>query len=408
MHTQPTEELEKLSAEFVQDVYELYARLRAEGPPRKVLMPHGIKVWMVTRYDDVRSLLADGRVSKDGRRINEMFARHSETPTEAPAAVNDDLAAHMLNSDPPQHARLRRLVGKAFTERRTKALRPRIEAITDELLDRLAQRPDADLIEDLAAPLTITVLAELLGVPPENRTVFRQWTNTLVGANHTEEEVAAASAAVAKFTEDLIDAKTAEPGEDMFSALVQATEDGDRLTKTELIAMVFLLVVAGHDTTLSMIGNAVLALLKHPEQLALLQERPELLPNAVDELLRYEGPVGMATFRFTTEDIPVGGITIPAKEIVMVALGSANRDAAKFENPDALDITRRIGGHLAFGHGIHYCAGAPLGRLQVEIGVSRLLQRFPQLRLAAKSEDLEWKASTIMHGLVGLPVTLNA
>ncbi|MEY9996119.1 cytochrome P450 [Streptomyces sp. V4I8] len=404
MQNSQAEILEKIPADFVQDSYALYARLREEGPPRKVLMPHGVKVWMVTRYDDVRTLLADSRVSKDGRRINEMFARHAETPTEAPAAVDNDLAAHMLNSDPPNHARLRRLVGKAFTERRAKALRPRIEEITDELLDRLAENPQADLIEQFAAPLTITVLAELLGVPPEDRAVFRSWTNTLVGANHTEEEVASASAAVTEFTEALIDAKNANPGEDMFSALVQATEDGDRLTKSELVAMVFLLVVAGHDTTLSMIGNAVHALLRNPDQLALLKSDPSLLPNAVDEMLRYEGPVGLATFRFTTDDIPLNGVTIPGGEIVVVALGSANRDAEKFENPDELDITRRISGNLAFGHGIHYCAGAPLGRLQVEIGVGRLLRRFPDLSFAADPDTFRWKASTIMHGLVELPV----
>lgn len=406
MQNSQAEVLEKIPADFVQDSYTLYSRLREEGPPRKILMPHGVKVWMVTRYDDVRTLLADSRVSKDGRRINEMFARHAETPTEAPAPVDNDLAAHMLNSDPPLHARLRRLVGKAFTERRTKSLRPRIEEITDDLLARLAENPEADLIEQFAAPLTITVLAELLGVPPENRAVFRTWTNTLVGANHTEEEVASASAAVAEFTEALIDAKTADPGEDMFSALVQATEDGDRLTKSELVAMVFLLVVAGHDTTLSMIGNAVHALLRNPDQLALLRSDPALLPNAVDELLRYEGPVGLATFRFTTDDIPLNGVTIPGGEIVVVALGSANRDAEKFENPDELDLTRRISGNLAFGHGIHYCAGAPLGRLQVEIGVGRLLQRFPDLAFASDPDAFEWKASTIMHGLVKLPVRL--
>ncbi|MCA1218402.1 cytochrome P450 family protein [Streptomyces sp. 8L] len=402
------EVLEEIPADFVQDSYTLYARLREEGPPRKVLMPHGVKVWLVTRYDDVRQLLADERVSKDGRRINEMFARHSPTPTEAPAQVDNDIAAHMLNSDPPNHARLRRLVGKAFTERRTKALRPRIEAITDELLDRLAEADEADLVEQFAAPLTITVLAELLGVPPENRAVFRSWTSTLVGANHTEEEVASASAAVTRFTEDLIDAKTAQPGDDMFSALVEASEGGDRLTRSELVAMVFLLVVAGHDTTLSMIGNAVHSLLRNQEQLARLRSDPTLLPGAVEELLRFEGPVALATFRFTTDDIPLNGVTIPGGEIVVVALGSANRDAEKFENPDALDITRKISGNLAFGHGIHYCAGAPLGRLQVEIALGRLLERYPDLSFAVDPGKLQWKASTIMHGLETLPVRLGA
>ncbi|RSN46091.1 cytochrome P450 [Amycolatopsis sp. WAC 04197] len=407
MQSRRTTNVERLSADFVQDSYTLYARLREAGPPRQVMMPHGIKVWMVTRYHDARALLADPRISKDGRRVNELFARHAESPDKAPASVDDELAAHMLNSDPPNHVRLRRLVGKAFTERRVKLLRPRIEEITGELLDKMAGSREAELIEDLAAPLTITVLAELLGVPPENRKVFRTWTNTLVGANHTPEEVATASAAVAKFTEDLIDAKLADPGEDMFSALVQATEEGDRLSKDELVAMVFLLVVAGHDTTLSMVGNGVYALLRHPDQLARLRADPSLLPAAVEELLRYEGSVSLATFRFTTDDIALDGVTIPAGEIVVVALGSANRDTEKFANADSLDITRGLGSHLAFGHGIHYCAGAPLGRLQVEIGIGRLLERFPDLALAVEPERLRWKTSTIMHGLVSLPVSLH-
>ncbi|MFI9450682.1 cytochrome P450 [Amycolatopsis sp. NPDC052450] len=407
MQSRRTTKVERLSADFVQDSYTLYARLREAGPPREVLMPHGIKVWMVTRYRDARALLSDPRISKDGRRVNELFARHAESPDKTPAAVDDELAAHMLNSDPPNHVRLRRLVGKAFTERRVKLLRPRIEEITGELLDRMAGAREAELIEDLAAPLTITVLAELLGVPPENREVFRAWTNTLVGANHTPDEVATASAAVARFTEDLIDAKLADPGDDMFSALVLATEEGDRLSKDELVAMVFLLVVAGHDTTLSMLGNGVYTLLRHPDQLARLRADPALLPAAVEELLRYEGSVSLATFRFTTEDIALDGVTIPAGEIVVVALGSANRDAEKFEHADSLDITRGLGSHLAFGHGIHYCAGAPLGRLQVEIGIGRLLERFPDLALATEPEQLRWKTSTIMHGLVSLPVSLH-
>jgi cytochrome P450 len=407
MRSRQTAKVERLSAEFVQDSYTLYARLREAGPPREVVMPHGVKVWMVTRYSDVRALLADARISKDGRRVNELFARHAESPDKRPAAVDDNVAAHMLNSDPPSHVRLRRLVGKAFTERRVKVMRERIEKITDELLDRMAGKPRIELIEELAAPLTITVLAELLGVPPEDRTVFRTWTNTLVGANHTAEEVATASIAVTRFTEDLIEAKNAVPGDDMFSALVEAAEDGDRLTKDELVAMVFLLVVAGHDTTLSMIGNGVYALLRNPDQLALLRKDPSLLPGAVEELLRYEGSVSLATFRFTTDDVPLAGVTIPAGEIVVVALGSANRDTEKFDHADQLDITRRLGSHLAFGHGIHYCAGAPLGRLQVEIAIGRLLDRYPKLALAAAPEDLRWKSSTIMHGLVSLPVTLD-
>lgn len=398
--------IEKLPADFMHHPYELYARLRAAGPAREVVMPHGVKVWMVTRYDDVRAILADPRISKDGRRINELYARHSGAQEE-PSAFDDELSAHLLNSDPPRHERLRRLVSRAFTARRVEQLRPRVEQIADELLDRMdGQR--ADLISDYAIPLPITVITDLLGVPAADREAFRLRANTLVGSHHSPEEVAEASAGMIEYTGQLIEAKRADPGDDLLSALTQAGDDGDVLTQGELVAMAFLLVAAGHETTTSTFGNALHSLLTHPRQLARLGAEPGLVAGALDELFRYDGGVSLATFRFTREAIALGGVTIPAGEIVVVSVGSAGRDGNRFSSPDTLDITRQVSASMAFGHGIHYCLGAQLGKVEVEVGIRRLLARFPQVRLAVEPAELPWKSSTLMHGLLRLPVTLTS
>jgi len=398
--------IEQLPTNFLHDPYALYARLREEGPAREVIMPTGVKVWLVTRYDDVRAILADPRISKDGRRINQLFARHSGADEE-PSAFDDELSAHMLNSDPPRHERLRRLVGRAFTARRVEQLRPRIEEIVQSLLDAMSGREQADLIGEFALPLPITVITELLGVPPADRETFRGWATTLVGSHHDPEEVARASANVVEYAGTLIDAKRREPGDDMVSALVQVGDETDQLSRGELVAMVFLLVAAGHETTMSTFGNALHSLLRHPDQLDLLRDDPALLPAALDELFRYDGGVSLGTFRFTAADLPVGGVTIPAGEIVVVSMGSAGRDSGRFPDADRLDVTRHVSGSLAFGHGIHYCIGAQLGRLEVELGIRGLLRHYPKVRLAVEADELTWKTSTLMHGLTALPARLN-
>ncbi|MFL6136250.1 MAG: cytochrome P450 [Frankiaceae bacterium] len=416
---------ENLDADFVQDSWTLFARMRQEGPAREVVMPHGVKVWLVTRYDDVKALLSDPRVSKDGRRVNELFTKHSgaaaavaeeeqgeqdeQDEQGSGAFVDDDLTQHILNTDPPRHTRLRKLVTKAFTEGRVQAMRPHVEEVAAAILDRLwlEDRREVELIDEFAEPMTTTVLAELLGVPAADRDVFRSWARTLVGSGPSPEEVAAATEAVVTYSRELAEAKRAAPGDDLYSALVQATDEGDRLTPNELVSLFFLLVVAGHFTSTGMIGNGMRALLMNPSQLALLRADPALLPGALEELLRFDGPVGMGTFRFTMTDVAVGGTTIPAGEIVVLSLTSANRDAARFENADELDVTRHVAGHLAFGHGIHYCVGAPLGRLMVEVAIGGLVARFPRMALAVPPEQLRWKASTIEHTLEALPVLLD-
>ncbi|MGQ0775436.1 MAG: cytochrome P450 family protein [Pseudonocardiales bacterium] len=379
-----------------------YAELAATGPVHHVLLPTGGPAWLITGYDEVRAVLHDPRLIKSdptrtalaGDRLSpEMFAAISH---------------HMLNRDPPDHTRLRRLVTAAFTRRRIDELAPRIQQITDELLDALADVAQADLIASFAYPLPITVICELLGIPVQRRTEFQTWSATLVtGTMADRGEFTAAATTMASYLRELIATKRADPADDLLSALVAVREGADRLRADELTSMVFLLLVAGHETTVNLIGNGVLALLTHPEQLALLRAQPHRLPAAVEELLRFDGPVQMATFRVTSEPVEIGGVTIPAGQIVIAGLLAANRDPAHLPDPDKLDLTREDTSHLAFGHGIHHCLGAPLARLEGRIALGTLLAHFPQLRLAVPPEQLIWRPGLLMNGLTALPVALG-
>jgi cytochrome P450 len=411
MTDSPNLTIERIPEDFMQYSFELFARLRAEGPVREVVMPHGARVWMVTRYHDVRALLTDPRISKDGRQMNQMFARHSgrAVADEEPAdpGFHDDLSAHMMNSDPPRHTRLRTLVSKAFTSRRMEDLRPRIEQVTKELLDAMAGHAQVDLISAFAMQLPVTVIFDLLGIPQQDRDAFRGWATKLVGAGHDPDEVAEASRQLIEYANALIDSKRARPDHALVSALVRVTDDGDRLTQSELVAMIFLLVIAGSETPTNQIGNAVYHLLTNPGELAKLQADLSLMPAAVEELLRFDGGVGTASFRFTTTEIPVGDVVIPAGELVVLSLNSANRDSTHFPDADQLDLNRHPRGALAFGHGIHYCIGAPLAKLTLKIALSGLITRYPDLRLATEPQQLRWKNSTLVHGLVDLPVLIN-
>jgi cytochrome P450 len=391
--------------------FELFARLRSEGPAKEVVMPHGVKVWIVSRYAEVRKLLTDPRVSKDGRRMNEMFARHSGEPIDEDGATgagfDDDLSAHMMNSDPPRHTRLRTLVSKAFTTRRMEGLRPRIEQVVGELLDAVADGREVDLIETFAVPLPITIIFDLLGIPHWDREAFQGWAATLVGAGKDPDEVTEASRQVIEYANELINAKRANPGDDLVSALVRVSDGGDRLSQNEVVAMIFLLVVAGSETPTNQLGNAIYSLLTHPGELAKLRADLSLMPAAVDELMRFDGGVGTASFRFTVADVELGDVVIPAGEIVVLSLSSANRDSAHFPEADRLDLNRHPVGGLAFGHGIHYCVGAPLAKLTLSIALSQLITRFPELRLAVPVERLRWHHSSLVRGLVELPVALR-
>jgi cytochrome P450 len=298
-------------------------------------------------------------------------------------------------------------VTKAFTARTVEGLRPRIEQAAAGLLDAMPAGTTVDLIGAYALPLPITVICELLGVPEADRDRFREWTLTTV-SDTTPEVLAEHSRQLAAYFTALIEDKRARPGDDLMSQLVQVSDGGDQLSPGELLGTGYLLLAAGFETTVNLIGNGLLALLRHPGQLALLRSDPALLPGAVEEFLRYEGPVNIAPIRFTTEPVLAGGADIPAGQLVLISLLAANRDERQFTDPGRLDITRPPSGHLAFGHGIHHCLGAPLARLEGQIAIGALLRRFPDLALAGEpGESLRWRHSTRMRGLHELPVRLS-
>ncbi|MFP5022346.1 cytochrome P450 family protein [Pseudonocardia phyllosphaerae] len=397
-----TEPIE-LDDAFFENPDGLYRELRVDRPAVRATGPNGLGFWMITRYADARAALNDPRLLKDSRRIPPILERHRASGTER--AFTDALVGHMLNADPPDHTRLRKLVSRAFTMRAIARLRPRIEEIATELADAMAAAgPDVDLLDEFAFPLPMAVICEILGVPQDRRDDFRHWSSTLL-SHAPDDERAAAAAAMSRFLTDLVADKAANPGEDMLSVIVRASEDGDSLTHGETTAMAFLLLVAGHETTVNLIGNGMAALLRDPAQRAVLAEDPDKIPHAVEEFLRYDGPVDLATFRFTDEPVEIDGITIPADELVLVSLLGANRDPERYAEPERLDVERDASGHLAFGYGIHHCLGAPLARLEADIAFRTLLSRFPDMTL--RGEPGPHRISTLINGLTSLPVRLT-
>ena len=394
--TAPDLAVERLGADYFADPYSVHARLRARRPVTPVVLPGGMGTWLITGYAEARAALADPRLSKH------MPGWHPE-----PDSIFAALDLHMLNSDPPDHERLRKLVNKAFTARRVQRLRPRITAITAGLLEDMSTRTEADLLASFAFPLPITVICELLGIPAGDRDDFRTWSATIVSNAAAPEVFQAHATAMARYFVALLAAKRREPGDDLLSALIAARDEEDSLSENELVSMVFLLLVAGHETTVNLIASGVLALLLNPAELARLRAEPALIGGAVEELLRYVNPVNHTTFRCAAEPVEIGGVRISRGDPVLVALSGANRDPARFGDPDRLDLGRDSAGHLAFGHGIHYCLGAPLARLEAEIAVSALLARFGSISLAVPAESLRWRPSTLIHGLESLPVRLG-
>ncbi|MFE3037057.1 cytochrome P450 [Streptomyces canus] len=377
--------------------YDVYRRLRDTAPVHRIAGPDGTPAWIVTRYDDVRAALADPRLSLD--------KRHATAGTYKGFSLPPALDANLLNMDPPDHTRIRRLVGRAFTPRRIERLRGPIRNTADQLLDALGDHGTTDLIASYAAPLPITVICDLLGIPDEHRLDFRVWTDTLVAPDPAAGPDAAKEAVVAMlgyFTRLLAD-KRREPADDLLSDLIAVRDEGDRLSEDELMSLAFLILFAGYENTVQLIGNAALALFQHPEQLTALRKDPSLLPAGVEEFLRYEGPALLAIRRFPVEDVTIGGVTIPAGETVWVSPSAANRDPARFPDPDRLALDRDASGHLSLGHGIHYCLGAPLARAETEIALAALLERFPDLALADPTP--RWRPSLRARGLLALRVS---
>ncbi|MBT2528706.1 cytochrome P450 [Streptomyces sp. ISL-99] len=386
--------------EFAADPYPYYAKLREAGPAHLIRTADVERVWLIVGHDEARRALADPRLSKDWRTsgLYEVTA--------------NPINANMLETDPPHHTRLRKLVAREFTSRRIEALRPQIQRVTDELLDAMTAGSSrtADLVEALAFPLPMTVICELLGVPDLDRASFRGWSNEIVAPTGADAEGEAVRAMGAYLAELVEDKRASAPGDDLLSALIRTqAEDGDRLAPDELIGMAFLLLIAGHETTVNLISNGVRALLAHPDQLASLRADFGLIDSAVEEMLRYDGPVENATFRFTREPFEVGDVVIPAGEPVLVSLAAGDRDAARFPDPDRFDITRTAvagkgPGHLAFGHGLHFCLGAPLARMEGRIAVRTLLERCPDLTPDPDGGPPEWLPGLLMRGVRRLPV----
>jgi cytochrome P450 len=384
----------KEAAAFSSDPYPAYRQLRDTAPACRVELPDGSPVWLVTRYPDVRALLADPRMSVDKRSGNGSWRGFSLPPA---------LDANLLNMDPPQHTRIRRLVSQAFTPRRVEDLRPRIRQTADALLDAIAGRAEVDLVRDYAVPLPVAVISNLLGVPEGDRQAFRAWTDTMLLPPRDDPAAAArAIGSIHRYLQDLLAAKRADPADDLLSALIAAHEDTDRLSQDELTSLAFLLLLAGYENTVHAIGTGLLTLLRNPG----VPADPEHLGPAVEELLRYEPPASMLLRRFATEDIDVSGVVVPRGETVLLVVGAANRDPDAFPAPDQV-APGRPAAHLSFGHGIHYCVAAPLARIELEIAIGAVLRRFPALRLAVPAEQLRWRPSFRARGLIALPVALG-
>jgi pimeloyl-[acyl-carrier protein] synthase len=395
-------DLDFLAPDFLADPYPAYHRLRAAGPVHR----HPAGFFVLTRYDEISAFLRDARFGKSGYQA--LFESRFGSGASGPW-----LGLSMLFRDPPNHTRLRALVSKAFTPRVVETLREHIQEIVDRLLARVDGAPQMDVIEDLAYPVPVTVISELLGVPVDDAERVKGWSRDVARAldaialpvgPEVIERGRRATDEIVSYFRDLIAERRGHPGPDLLSGLIEAEEAGDRLSEPELLATCVLLYVAGHETTVNLIGNGLLALLRHPEERRRLQGDAGRLHGAIEELLRYDGPVQRAG-RMPTTDIEIAGVPIPAGTLVLGLLGGANRDPAHFAEPDRLDLAREEPRHLAFGSGIHYCLGASLARLEAQVAIGTVLRRFPSLSLA--TERLTWRPSSTLRGLETLPVVLG-
>jgi cytochrome P450 len=389
------------------DPFPLYAALRARGPVHSATLADGHPAWLIVGFDAARAALNEARLSKD---MHAALATSEEVVAEG--LPGPALARHMLVVDPPDHTRLRRLVAAAFSVRRIEELRPHVQTIVDDLLDAVAAAgPDAtvDLVSAFAFPLPFTVICELLGVDEADRDELGRQLIALLSPTSSAAEYALAKRAsdvVVAMLDALVDARQREPDDRLVSALIRARDGDERLDQRELLSTIFQLIVAGHDTTASLIGNSVVALLRHPEQLAELRAHPERVAAALEEFLRYDAPVPHSTFRYAAEPFDLGGHTIPQGAQVIICLASANRDERRNNHPELLDLDRPEVRHLAFGHGIHFCLGAALARMEASHALESVVRRFPELRLAGHDDELHWGHGDglVLRGLTELSV----
>jgi pimeloyl-[acyl-carrier protein] synthase len=392
-----------LSTDLLENPYPRYRALRSQDPVHYSRLARG---WVLTRYEDVATVLRDPRFSVERSRA--FAGPEGAEPADGFGIFFETLSRTILFEDPPDHTRLRALVSKAFTPRAVEALRPRIQELVEGLLDAARARGRMDAIRDLAIPLPVLVIAEMLGVPPQDRDLFKRWSGNVAEGLEPVFDKAVIRRAdqttseVIDYFRAIIRRRRAEPGEDLVSRLVAAEEAGDRLDETEMLAFCLLLLVAGNETTTNLIGNGLLALLRHPNQLRRLRDEPALAERAVEELLRYDSPVQL-TGRVALEDLEIGGKRIAKNEFIIPLTGAANHDPAQFSDPDRLDIARQDNRHLAFGLGIHFCLGAPLARAEGQIAFRALVERLPKIMLIGPPR---WRRTMTLRGLQSLPVAV--
>ena len=408
MTTTPPAVPDVMDPALVADPIGAFGRIREAGPVLEGKAPDGSRAWYVTRQEEVRLVLGDPRFVNNAAsvpgQVVDSVRDHMIEQLGIPREYVRYITGSILDTDGEDHTRLRKLVSRAFTVRRVHELRPRVEEITAQLLDGLAE--PVDLVAQLNYPLPITVICELVGVPEADRPAWREWGAALTSMN--PETVPGAVHDMVAHVQDLIARRRAEPADDLLTALVEARDGGDRLSEDELVTMVFTLVMAGHETTAHLIGNGVITLVQHPDQLALLRADPSLWPGAVHEIMRWCSPVQFTRLRYAVEDVELAGVLIRRGEAVEALLTSANHDPREYDDPDRFDVTRRPAGrgegHVGFGHGIHYCLGAALARQEGEVALHALFERFPDLRLAAEPE---WLPVPGIRRLARIPVHLS-
>ncbi|MCY8802116.1 cytochrome P450 [Bacillus spizizenii] len=393
--------------EFHLNPFSVLGRFREEDPVHQFELKRfggTYPAWLITRYDDCMTFLKDNRITRDVKNVMSQEQIKMLNVSEDIDFVSD----HMLAKDTPDHTRLRSLVHQAFTPRTIENLRGSIEQITEQLLDEMEKENKADIMKSFASPLPFIVISELMGIPKEDRAQFQIWTNAMVDTSESNRELT--NQALREFKDyiaKLIQDRRIQPKDDLISKLVHAEENGSKLSEKELYSMLFLLVVAGLETTVNLLGSGTLALLQHKEEFEKLKQYPEMIATAVEELLRYTSPVVMMANRWAIEDFTYKGHSIKRGDMIFIGIGSANRDPNFFENPETLNLNRSPNRHISFGFGIHFCLGAPLARLEGNIAFNALLKRFPDIELAAAPDDIHWRKNVFLRGLENLPVSLS-
>lgn len=398
-------DIQLASAQFKEQAYEIYKEARASQPILPIYKGEFGAEWLITRYEDALSILKDSRLKKNPENV---FSEKGEFEPRFSVDQSENLTKHMLSSDPPDHNRLRSLIQKAFTPRMISQLEGRIQHIADFLLDKVEYKREMNLIQDYAFPLPINVISEMLGIPKEDHEKFRIWSEAVIDSPETPEEIKEVEGRLSEFIvylQHLVDRKRSDPKEDLISGLIAAESEGSKLHAPELCSMIMLLIVAGHETTVNYITNTMLALLENEEQFQLLKDNGKLIDSAIEEGLRYYSPVEVTTARWAAEPFVLHGQQINKGDMVVVSLASVNRDESVFENANVFDITRKNNRHIAFGHGIHFCLGAPLARLEARIAITTLLRRMPHVRICGERKDMKWKGNYLMRSLEELPLS---